>query len=85
MNWDVEYSADALQDLQDIFDYISKTLLEPSIAAKQTDRIMDAVDSLDQMPLRYRLYDREPWSSMGLRIMVVDNYLVFFYLVRSRT
>ena len=78
MIWRVDYTEDAKQDLQDIYDHISGVLLVPVTAAKQSDRIMDAVDSLDQMPLRYRLYDHEPWSSKGLRVMPVDKYLVFY-------
>ena len=72
------YAEDAVQDLQGVFDYISDVLLEPIVAARQVDRIMDAADSLDHMPLRHRLYDREPWWSRGLRVMPVDNYLVFY-------
>lgn len=78
MIWKVNYTEDAEQDLQSIFDYISDVLLEPVTAANQTNRIMDAADSLDHMPLRYRLYDKEPWQSRGLRVMPVDNYLVFY-------
>jgi toxin ParE1/3/4 len=78
MTWNVAYTEDAEQDLQDIFDYISGFLLAPATAEKQTDRIMDAVDSLDNMPFRYRLYDKEPWRSKGLRVLPVDNYAVFY-------
>lgn len=34
--------------------------------------------SLDQMPERFRVYDKEPWKSRNLRVMPVDNYLVFY-------
>ena len=78
MIWDVCYTDSAQQDLQDIYDYIADVLLEPYIAEKQADRIMDASDSLIHMPFRYRLYDHEPWRSRGLRVMPVDNYLVFY-------
>uniref|UniRef100_S0DG03 Putative plasmid stabilisation protein n=1 Tax=termite gut metagenome TaxID=433724 RepID=S0DG03_9ZZZZ len=78
MTWNVNYTDDALQDLQDIYDYIALTLLEPAVAEKQSDRIMDAVDSLDDIPHRYRLYDKEPWHSKGLRILPVDHYLIFY-------
>ena len=27
---------------------------------------------------RYHLYDKEPWKERNLRIMSVDNYLVFY-------
>jgi toxin ParE1/3/4 len=78
MTYKILYTEDALQDLEGIFQYISQTLLEPSIAEKQTNRIMDAVDSLESMPLRFRLYEHEPWRSKGLRVLPVDNYLVFY-------
>ena len=34
--------------------------------------------SLDYMPKRYRLFDREPWRSRGLRIVSVDNYCILY-------
>jgi len=78
MTWKVEYTESAYRDLDGIYDYIADVLLEPLIAQNQTDRIMDAADSLDHMPLRYRLYEHEPWRSRGWRIMPVDNYVVFY-------
>ena len=61
MIWKVEYTEEARQDLRNIHDYIANVLLEPVIAEGQTNRIMDAVDSLDSMPFRCSLYDKEPW------------------------
>jgi len=79
----VIYTESAYRDLDRIFDYIAEVLLEPVIAQNQTDRIMDAAESLDSMPLRYRLYEHEPWRSRGWRIMPVDNYLVFYLPVEA--
>lgn len=39
---------------------------------------MNAARSLEQMPMRYRLYEEEPWHSQGLRFLPVDNYLIFY-------
>jgi len=78
MTWNIYYTDDAQEDLQGIYDYISDVLLAPETAEKQTDRIMDAADSLDHMPLRHRLYDHEPWRSKGLRVLPVDNYMLFY-------
>ena len=78
MIWTVDYAESAKQDLRGIYGYISDTLLEPAIAANQTNRIMDAADSLDHMPLRHRIYNREPWRSRGLRVLPVDNYMVLY-------
>ncbi len=34
--------------------------------------------SLDNMPERHRLYEREPWKSRGLRVLPIDNYVIFY-------
>ena len=78
MNWTVEYSARARQDLRDIYEYIAYDLLARDAASKQTGRIMTEIRSLEKMPLRYRLYDEEPWHSQGLRFFPVNRYLVFY-------
>jgi len=84
MIWDIDYTEDAAQDLQDIYDYIADVLLEPVIAAKQLNRIMDAVDTLGHMPFRYHSYDKEPWCAKGLRILPVDNYLIYYLPIESK-
>lgn len=74
----MEYSAEARQDLRDIYQYIAYELLAPEVANLQTKRIMKAIHSLEQMPMRHMLYEEEPWRSRGLRILPVDNYIVFY-------
>ena len=78
MIFNVVYSSEARQDLRDIYEYIAYELLEPDTAAGQTNRIMKAARSLEQMPMRHRLYEEEPWHSQGLRFLLVDNYLIFY-------
>ncbi len=58
-------------------------LLVPDTASRQSDRIMKAVRTLDNMPERYKVYEEEPWKSQNLRYFPVDNYLVF-YLPKER-
>lgn len=78
MIFNVVYSSEARQDLKDVYEYIAHELLKPDIAASQTNRIMKASRSLEQMPMRHRLYEEEPWHSQGLRFLPVDNYLIFY-------
>jgi len=78
MIFNVVYSSEARQDLRDIYEYIAYELLEPDTAAGQTNRIMKAARSLEQMPMRHRLYEEDPWHSQGLRFLPVDNYLIFY-------
>lgn len=79
--WKIVYTEHAEQDLNSIYKYIAFSLLNPEIAKKQIQRIMNASSKLDKMPFRFSLYDKEPWHSKGLRIVPVDNYLVFYLTV----
>ena len=74
----VRISEQADQDLRNIFEYIAFELLAPENAAGQLDRLEEAISKLDNMPEKYRRYEREPWFSRGLRVFPVDNYLVFY-------
>ncbi len=78
MSFKVQYSAEARQDLRDIFNYIALELLVPDTAKNQTRRIMDAVKSLGEMPMRHSLYKDEPWRSLGLRFLPIDNYIILY-------
>ena len=78
MTYDVKVSWQARQDMRSIYEYIAYVLLEPAIAEKQYARIESAVYTLDQMPERHRQYDKEPWRSRNLRLMLIDNYIAFY-------
>ena len=78
MSYDIRISAQAEADLRSIFEYIAFELQSVQNAAGQLDRLEESINRLDQMPDRYRAYEKEPWHSRGLRVMPVDNYLVFY-------
>lgn len=78
MTYQIKITDQANQDLRGIFEYIAYELQELKTAIGQLDRLEKEINSLNQMPERYRIYDREPWRSRNLHIMPVDNYLVFY-------
>lgn len=78
MKYEVFTTEQAATDLRAIFEYIAYELLAGENAIKQLNRLEEAILSLDEMPERYHLYDKEPWRERNLRIMPVDNYLVFY-------
>ena len=78
MIYSVQITSRAESDLREIYEYIAYELLSPPTAARQLQRLEEEVLSLDQMPNRYPAYLEEPWHSRGLRVMSVDNYLVFY-------
>lgn len=74
----IKYSESALDDLKSIYEYIAFELLVPDTAVNQVNRIMKAIKTLDEMPMRHKIYEEEPWQSQGLRFFPVDNYLVLY-------
>jgi toxin ParE1/3/4 len=78
MIFEIEISAQADNDLRNIYEYIAYELQSPENAKGQLGRLEESILGLDQMPERFRAYEREPWHSRGLRIMPVDNYCVLY-------
>ncbi len=77
-SYSVIYSPKAKDDLREIYSYIAFTLLVPETAVGQVDRIRKAVRSLDFMPLRNPIVDWEPWKSMEMHKIPIDNFVVFY-------
>ena len=78
MNYQIELTNQAKNDLDEIYSYIAFTLLSPDVAANMYHSIIDAIRSLDSMPLRNPLMDDELWKSRGLRKCFVKNYTAFY-------
>jgi len=83
-SYNVIYSPQALDDLKDIYSYIAFELLVPDTAKNQVDRIRKEIRSLDFMPARFPIVDWEPWKSMKMHKLPIDNF-VAFYLADSDT
>lgn len=84
MRWKILYSARAKEDLESIYEYIAYDLYEPDTAADQVRAIMNAISNLDEMPMKYRQYDVEPWASKGMRIISVGNYVILYLPEENR-
>ena len=78
MKYSVVLTEAAQSDLSAIFRYIAVELQSVQNASAQLSRLEKAIASLDQMPERYRVYDKKNLRESNLRIMPVDNYLVFY-------
>lgn len=78
-----EYSVNlteyAIEQMEEIVEYISKTLKEPDAAKKWSLKIQKAVSALNEIPLRFPLIDKEPWYSENIRKMTVGNFIVYYW------
>lgn len=76
----VEYSQEALVDIKSIYTYISQILHAPLTARRQVNRIRKEIRDLEAFPTRYVLVEWEPWASMKMHRMPIDNYIVFYFV-----
>lgn len=83
MKYKVIYSPESLDDLRWIYAYIAFRLRAPGTAKGQTDRIRKEIRSLCEMPERYGPVDWEPWTSIGMRHVPVDNYTVYYLVDKT--
>lgn len=77
-SYKVIYSPEALDDIRNIYSYIAFDLKVPDTAQGQVDRIRKEIRSLDFMPLRYAIVDWEPWRSMEMHKVPVDNFVIYY-------
>ena len=80
MSYSVDISGPAQKDIDGIFKYIVFFIQAPETATVQIERIENAIMNLSDLPERNRLVPDEPWNRLGMRRLVIDNYLVFYYL-----
>lgn len=83
MQYVVKLTAQAIGQIEEAVQYISKILLEPETAQKWADNLQCEIEKLNFMPSRYPLTEEEPWHTKGVRKMPVKNFLVY-YLVDEK-
>lgn len=82
-NYYICYSDEAKEDLRNIFMYIAYELGSRDTAERQVNRIRDAIKKLEKFPKRNPSVPYEPWASLGMRRLNVDNYVVFYLVDNS--
>ena len=76
----VRITEEALKDMDSLYWYIAVKLKSPDNALGQYNRIANAILSLNSFPDRNDLFDFEPERSLGIRKMIVDNYIVCYVI-----
>ena len=74
----LKISKDARRDLRKLYDYIAENFLAPETAEAQAARIVNAIRSLVQFPLRYKLCDDDLLRKENIRLFHVNKYNVFY-------
>lgn len=76
--FNIEITEPAEKDIYEIRRYITEELLEASIAKKVINKIGETIISLEEYPLRHSLVIDERLSELGIRKILIDNYVIFY-------
>jgi len=71
----------AKDDIVDIGDYITYTLLEPDTAQNFVEGLRKSIASLKDFPNRHALVTDVVLSSQGIHCMPYRNYYVFYEII----
>lgn len=70
----------AEQDFVDIFLYIMGALKAPDAARRLYSKIKKEISELSSMPHRCALIAEKPYRQLGVRKLLIENYIAFFLL-----
>ena len=80
LRYEVKLTAQAIGQIEETVQYLSKILLEPEIARKWADILQCEIGRPDFMPSRDPLTEEEPYRTKGIRKMPVKNFLVYYLI-----
>ena len=73
------YTRTAVKDLDDKADHIAFQLSDPETAQRWYLRLRESIQTgLTTFPLKYPLYDVEPWREKGVRLFITRNDVVLY-------
>lgn len=78
MSYLVHITATAERDIIRAADHIEFTLKNPTAAEHLLDVATEQINSLADLPEKFRLVDDPVLASWGIRFIIVNNYLAFY-------
>ncbi len=78
MIYSINITFKAERDVIEACDYVEYTLKNPIAADKLLNSIQTQLESLIEMPNRFRVIDDPVLSHWGIRFILINNYIAFF-------
>lgn len=78
MSYIIHITATAERDIMRAADYIEFNLKNPTAADHLLDVATEQINSLTNMPQKFRLVDDPVLASWEIRYVIVNNYLAFY-------
>lgn len=78
--YEIKITRQAQEQMEEIVDYISYELSAPEAAHNLLDKMEESIMDLSVFPERYPLVDEEPWRTEDVRKIVVENFLIYYWV-----
>ena len=84
MSYIIHITATAERDILRAADCIEFTLKNPAAADHPLDAATEQINSLADMPEKFRLVDDPVLASWEIRFIIVNNYLAFYTIDKEK-
>lgn len=81
--YEVKITNQAREQMSEIIDYISQELFAPDAANNLLNKMEKSILALREFPEKNQLIDEEPWRTEGIRRIIVDNFLVYYWIDKA--
>ena len=78
--YEVRVTRQALEQMKEIVHYISNDLMAPDAADNLLDKMKAEITKLSSFPKKHAWIDEEPWRPEGVRKIVVNNFLIYYWV-----
>lgn len=82
--YEVKITAQAESQMAEIVDYITNELFVPDAAENLLTKLERSILGLSRFPEKHQLIEEELWRSEGVRKIVVNNFLVYFWIDKNQ-
>ncbi len=76
--YEVEFTDDCIEEMDEIYNYISKELVANAAAKKLINQVKQDVLALEISPMLYMKIDKKDKFEREYRRMVVKNYVILY-------
>lgn len=84
MSYNIHITSTAERDIMKAADYIEFTLKNPDAADNPLDAADKQINSLSEMPDRFRIVDDPVLAVWEIRFVIVKNYLAFYIIDKAQ-
>ena len=79
-SYEVRVTKQAQEQMSEIFDYICEELFARDAAIVLLNKMEKQILALEESPKRYPLVDKDPFRTEGIRKVIVNKFLVYFWI-----